>query len=259
VPPLKACLVDVYDTILASAFPQRQRELAILAGVDDDQWRTEWLRLSLDRDVGALSMAAAFERTLAACGRDLDPALVSRLVARDAELIISHTNVFADTVPFLAKARAAGLGIALVSNCAENTRALLAAKGLLDLADAAILSCEAGLAKPDPEIYLLAVQALGVSPADAVMLDDQPRFCAGATAAGLRAIQVARPEVGGQPPDPRFTPVTTLHDVLPLLSLPGRSLPGRGRRTDLRGRTRALASRGAARTPRGRARALRGK
>jgi HAD superfamily hydrolase (TIGR01509 family) len=218
VPPVKACLIDVYDTILASAFPQRQRELAALAGVDDDLWRAEWLRLSLDRDVGALSMAGAFERTLAACGRDPDPALVSRLVARDAELIISHTTVFADTVPFLAKARAAGLGIALVSNCAENTRAMLAAKGLLELADAAILSCEAGLAKPDPEIYLLAVQALGVSPADAVMLDDQPRFCAGATAAGLRAIQVARPEVGGHPPDPRFSSVTSLHDVLPRLS-----------------------------------------
>lgn len=221
-PAIKACLVDVYDTILASEFPRRQRQLAAVARVDDEEWCTEWLRLSLDRDVGALSMTGAFERTLAACGRDLDPALVSRLVALDAELILSHTTVFADSAPFLAKARAAGLGIALVSNCAENTRAMLAAKGLLDLADAAILSCEAGVAKPDPEIYLLAVQALGVSPADAVMLDDQPRFCAGATAAGLGAIQVARPEVGGQPPDPRFRPVTTLLDVLPLLSLGGR-------------------------------------
>ena len=217
-PPIKACLVDVYDTILASAFPQRQRELAALAGVDDDLWRAKWLRLSVERDVGALSMAGAFERTLAACGRDPDPALVSRLVARDVELIISHTTVFADTVPFLAKVRASGLGIVLVSNCAENTRAMLAAKGLLDLADAAILSCEVGLAKPDPEIYLLAVQALGVPAADAVMLDDQPRFCAGATAAGLRAIQVARPEVNGPPADSRFTTVTTLQDALPLLS-----------------------------------------
>jgi putative hydrolase of the HAD superfamily len=217
VPPVQACLVDVYDTILASAFPQRQEELAALAGVADDLWRAEWLRLSLDRDVGALSMAAAFERTLAACGRDPDPALAARLVARDAELIVSHTTVFADTVPFLAKARACGLGIALVSNCAENTREMLAAKGLLDLADAAILSCEAGLAKPDPEIYLLAVRALGVPAADAVMLDDQPRFCAGATAAGLHAIQVARPEVGGHPPDPRFPSVATLDEVLALL------------------------------------------
>lgn len=215
---VKACLVDVYDTILASAFPERQRELAAMAGAEAGVWQAEWLRLSLDRDVGALSMAAAFERTLAACGLDPDPVLVAGLVARDAELIASHTTVFADSVPFLAKVRAAGAGIALVSNCAENTRAMLAAKGLLSLADTVILSCEVGFAKPDPEIYLLAAQALGVSPADAVMLDDQPRFCAGATAAGLRAIQVARPEVGGHPPDPRFSSVATLQDALPLLS-----------------------------------------
>jgi putative hydrolase of the HAD superfamily len=217
---VRACLIDVYDTILASAFPERQRKLAALAGVDAELLGTEWVSLAHDRDTGALSMAAAFERTLAACGADPDPELVGRLVALDAELIVSHTSVFDDLPPFLARLRDAGIAIALVSNCAGNTRAMLAAKGLLEKADAAILSCEAGVAKPDPEIYLMAAQALGVLPADAVFLDDQPRFCAGATATGMRAIQVTRPEVtGGYPADPRFERVTTLQDVPALLSL----------------------------------------
>jgi putative hydrolase of the HAD superfamily len=217
---VRACLIDVYDTIVASAFPQRQRELAALAGVDADLLGAEWFKLAPARDVGALSMAAAFERILVACGADPDPELVRRLVALDAELIVSHTSVFGDVIPFLAKLRDAGIGIALVSNCAENTRAMLAAKGLLKAAGAAILSCEAGVAKPDPGIYLIAAQALGVLPADAVFLDDQARFCAGATATGMRAIQVTRPEVaGGYPADPRFEGVTTLQDVPALLSL----------------------------------------
>jgi putative hydrolase of the HAD superfamily len=217
---VRACLIDVYDTIVASAFPERQRELAALAGIDADLLRAEWFKLALDRDVGALSMAAAFERTLVACGADPDPDLVGRLVALDAELIVSHTSVFGDVMPFLAKLRDAGIGVALVSNCAENTRAMLAAKGLLAQAGAAILSCEVGIAKPDPEIYLIAAQALGVPPTAAVFLDDQARFCAGATAAGMRAIQVTRPEVaGGYPADPRFEGVTTLQDVPALLSL----------------------------------------
>ena len=217
---VRACLIDVYDTIVASAFHERQRELAALAGVDADLLRAEWFNLALDRDVGALSMAAAFERTLVACGADPDPELVGRLVALDAELIVSRTSVFGDVIPFLAKLRDAGIGIALVSNCAENTRAMLAAKGLLEEAGAAILSCEVGIAKPDPEIYLIAAQALGVLPAHAVFLDDQARFCAGATVTGMRAIQVTRPEVaGGYPADPRFEGVTTLQDVPALLSL----------------------------------------
>jgi putative hydrolase of the HAD superfamily len=90
---------------------------------------------------------------------------------------------------------------------------MLAAKGLLDLADAAILSCEAGVAKPAPEIYQIALAELGVLAAEAVFLDDQPRFCEGAAAIGIRAIQVVRPGIASRPADPRFSPVTSLAGV----------------------------------------------
>ena len=213
---VKACLVDVYDTILISRFPERQRVLASLAGVDPQAWDAHWLSLALDRDRGALTMAGAFARVLSACGVDPAPDLVDRLVAADTELIVSHTDVYEDTVPTLTKLRAEGIRIALVSNCAPNTRPMLSAKGLLDLADAAVLSCEAGVAKPDPEIYLIALQALGTPAADAVMLDDQPRFCAGAAAVGVRPIQVVRPGIDHQP-DPRFASVASLADALALL------------------------------------------
>jgi HAD superfamily hydrolase (TIGR01509 family) len=214
---VKACLLDVYDTILASHFAERQAVIARLASIPVESFRAEWFTLARERDAGQLSMTTAFARTLAACGRDPDPGLIDRLVQADAELIVMHTKVCADTVPFLDAVRREGILVALVSNCADNTRPMLAAKGLLDLADAAILSCEAGVAKPDPEIYLIALQELGVLSADAVMLDDQPRFCAGAEAVGVRAIQVVRPGIAGQPADPRFPSVPSLRDALPLM------------------------------------------
>jgi HAD superfamily hydrolase (TIGR01509 family) len=214
---VKACLVDVYDTILASHFAERQDVLAGLAGIPAEPFRAEWLTLARERDAGQLSMAEALARTLTACGRDPDPGLIDRLIQADAELIVRHTEVCADTVPFLDAVRREGILVALVSNCGDNTRAMLAAKGLLDLADAAILSCEVGVAKPDPEIYLIALQELGVLSADAVMLDDQPRYCAGAEATGVRAIQVVRPGIAGQPADPRFPSVPSLRDALPLM------------------------------------------
>jgi len=217
---VKACLLDVYDTILASHFPGRLAALAGLADVPAERFRTEWLSLAHERDTGQLPMAAAFARALAACGRDPDPGLVQRLVEADAELIVTHTEVCPDTVPFLETARREGIRVALVSNCADNTRPMLAVKGLLDLADAVVLSCEAGVAKPDPEIYLAALQELGAQPSDAVMLDDQPRFCAGAEAAGVRAIQVVRPGVASHPADARFLSVPSLRDALPLMLLP---------------------------------------
>jgi putative hydrolase of the HAD superfamily len=214
---VKACLVDVYDTILTTDFVARQAALAELAGVEAEPFRATWVTLARERDSGELSMAGAFARTLAACGRDPDPGLVERLVEADAELIGPHTEVCADSVPFLEAVRREGILVALVSNCADNTRAMLAAKGLLDLADEAILSCEIGIAKPDPAIYLIALQELGVLSADAVMLDDQGRFCAGAQAVGVRAVQVIRPGIAGHPADSRFQSVPSLGDALPLV------------------------------------------
>jgi FMN phosphatase YigB (HAD superfamily) len=71
------------------------------------------------------------------------------------------------------------------------------------------------------------VQELGAQPADAVMLDDQPRFCAGAQVSGVRAIQVVRPGIASHPADPRFLTAASLRDALPLmlLSLPERTRP----------------------------------
>ena len=62
-----------------------------------------------------------------------------------------------------------------------------------DLFDAAIISGEVGLHKPQPEIYLLACERLGVEPPEAVFVDDLRENCAGAEAVGMTAILHRRP------------------------------------------------------------------
>lgn len=54
--------------------------------------------------------------------------------------------------------------------------------------DQLILSYQVGLAKPSPEIFILAAERLGVPPSDCVMIDDIEENCEGAEVAGLRAI-----------------------------------------------------------------------
>ena len=51
-----------------------------------------------------------------------------------------------------------------------------------------MISGEVGLHKPQPEIYLLACERLGVEPAAAVFVDDLRENCAGAEAVGMTAI-----------------------------------------------------------------------
>ena len=139
------------------------------------------------------------------------------IVCKDAELLRQQVRVFDDSVPFLTGVRASGMAIALVSNCGDSTRALLDYLGLIPLADAVVLSCEVGSMKPSPDIYRTALDDLGVAAADAVMIDDQPGFCAGAEAVGVRAIQIVRPELDGQVSRSAFPLVRSLLDVPALL------------------------------------------
>ena len=165
---------------------------------------------------GRLSMAEAMAEILVACGRNPDPALVADLVRRDQELLLEHSRLHDDAVPFLEEARSRGISIALVSNCAENTRPLLDAVGLSSLVDAIVLSCEAGHAKPTAAIYHRALEELGATADAAVFVDDQAAYCAGAVAVGMRAVQITRDHPLPDPTPEGTRCVTSLREI-PLL------------------------------------------
>jgi HAD superfamily hydrolase (TIGR01509 family) len=213
----RACLVDVYDTIVDSRFESRLRDVAAFAGVDPDVWLAGWVKTRIERDLGTLTVADSVAQTLLAIGIEPAPELVDSLVEKDVELLHQQVRVFGDSVPFLTGLRASGMAIALVSNCGDTTRELLDYLGVIPLADAVVLSCEVGSMKPSPDIYLTALEELGVAAADAVMIDDQPSFCAGAEAVGVRAIQILRPELDGHVPRSAFPVVRSLLDVPALL------------------------------------------
>jgi len=213
----RACLIDVYDTILDSGFHARTRELTALAGADAAGWYAEWNRQHTERDLGLLSVEESFARLLRASGIDPRPDLVAGLAEMDTELLAAHARLYDDTIPFLTELRARGIWIALVSNCSEHTRQLLNDLGVASLADAVILSCEVAAVKPSPEIYHRALSDLDVAPADALMVDDQPSYCAGARAAGVKAVQMVRPDVEERLPRSDFPVVHSLMDVIPLL------------------------------------------
>jgi putative hydrolase of the HAD superfamily len=216
---VNACLVDVYDTIVNSDYEPRMRAMSALTGVDADTWMREWVKTGTRRGRGELSLAESFAVTLLACGRDPRPELVSELVATDARLLREDSRLYDDVVAFFGKLRSRGIVIALVSNCTENTRPMLEGLGVLALVDAAALSFEVGSLKPSPEIYLSALNALGVAAADAVMVDDQAKFCAGAEAVGTRAIQIVRSNRHGEIANVGFPVVSSLLDVLDVLEL----------------------------------------
>jgi epoxide hydrolase-like predicted phosphatase len=82
-------------------------------------------------------------------------------------------------------ARAAGLATGLISN---SWGLGIYDRAPTELFDAAVISGEVGLHKPQPEIYRLACERLGIEPAAAVFVDDLRENCAGAEAVGMSAV-----------------------------------------------------------------------
>jgi putative hydrolase of the HAD superfamily len=79
---------------------------------------------------------------------------------------------------------------ALLSNAWPGMRQMIESEwGIADCFDDLFISAELGLAKPDPKIYRLALDRLGIPPTRAVFVDDFIENVRAAAALGLRAIQ----------------------------------------------------------------------
>jgi putative hydrolase of the HAD superfamily len=212
-----ACLVDLYDTLLSCDFSPNRRELPKLADVAADAWNETYAQHWAAVQVGRVSKAEAFTQTLRACGAQPSAGLVRALVDRDRELAFASARLYDDAIPFLDRLRSAGLKIAIVSNCSEHTRPLLTQLGIIPLADAVILSCEVGAAKPSAEIYLRALDQLGVAATAALFVDDQTSYCAGAAALGIATVQIVRGEPDGNVPAAGTALVRSLTEVETML------------------------------------------
>jgi putative hydrolase of the HAD superfamily len=121
---------------------------------------------------------AEFERRFGALLGVAEPAgLIGRMFAdlRPDEAMIGAVRA----------ARTAGVSTGLISN---SWGLGIYDRAPTDLFDATVISGEVGLHKPQPEIYRLACERLGVEPDDAVFVDDLRENCAGAAAVGMAAV-----------------------------------------------------------------------
>ena len=79
--------------------------------------------------------------------------------------------------------------IGLLSNAWNDLRQVLATRlPIGHLFDDMLISAEVGLGKPDPRIYHLAVERLGVQPHEAIFIDDVLVNVAAARSVGLQAV-----------------------------------------------------------------------
>ena len=86
----------------------------------------------------------------------------------------------------LRRARAAGLKTGLISNSWGRGR--YDRDSFAELFDGVVISGEVGLYKPQPEIFRLGAERVGLEPAECVFVDDLRENCEGAEAVGMTAV-----------------------------------------------------------------------
>ncbi|MBT2388076.1 HAD family phosphatase [Streptomyces sp. ISL-1] len=138
--------------------------------------------LLADHECGRID-AGAFERGFAerlrAHGADV-PAegLTARMQA--------GMSIDQDMLALLGDLRAAGYPVALVSNSFGT--GTYDGVDLAAVADAVVISAEVGIRKPSRRIYAIACERLGVSPEEAVMIDDLRQNLDGAARIGIGGV-----------------------------------------------------------------------
>ena len=79
--------------------------------------------------------------------------------------------------------------VGLLSNIGDTTMdQLIGPKERRELFDEVILSYQVGLIKPDPRLFVLMAQRMGIASEDCVMIDDVERNCTSAASVGMNAI-----------------------------------------------------------------------
>ncbi|HBR28195.1 MAG TPA: beta-phosphoglucomutase [Firmicutes bacterium] len=117
--------------------------------------------------------------------------LADRKNAYYRELIQALTpdNILPGVGPILAGLKEHGIKIA-VGSSSKNTPLILDRIGLKDYFDAVADGNDLSKSKPDPEVFLLAAERLGVPPEHCVVVEDADAGVEAALAAGMRVLGV---------------------------------------------------------------------
>ena len=187
--PRRAVLLDLYDTLAWTEWPTLRRQIEERTGLSSRALLDGFDRTRDARSVGTYgSVEGDLRVVLEAAGLEPDADLVEELAGLADQVLTNGVHLWEDSIPVLRELRARGTRTAIVSNCDHSTRPVVERLGLPREADAMVLSFEAGVAKPDPGIYLAALQAVDARPQEALFVDDQARYCDGAVALGMEAL-----------------------------------------------------------------------
>ena len=194
----RAVIFDLWQTLVpwdVMAANQFYDKMADAAGIEQERFREAWLSNRRSREIGPIEDHLRELFTGLGAEPDLGEILAMRLDWTKRSL-----QPRPDALETLAELRRRGHRLGLITVCSEDVPNVWPETPFAGLFDATVFSCSEGVAKPDPRIYEIACERLGVEPSECLFVGDGANDeLPGAERAGMTALQLRAP---GEPLTP---------------------------------------------------------
>ncbi len=183
---LRAIIFD-YGEVLCQPDPAAHAQLLALTGLDRATFERHYWRDRHNYDLGRHDGPSFWRQFAQDAGLSFTPEQTDALIETD---VVLWTRLLdSRMLAWIESLQKAGIRTAILSNMVgEVLRRMRRDFSWLDQFTQLTWSCELGIAKPDPAIYLHTCEKLGVRPEEALFLDDKPVNVQAAQQVGLHAL-----------------------------------------------------------------------
>ena len=190
-------------------------------GIEYPAYRRVWTETEDEQYTGIYTTVEEYLQFV--CHRTGVPARpegINRALSIRQEYFRTVVSPRPDTIATLVRLKDTGHKTGLISDCVLEDAENWPHTQMAPLIDVAVLSCEVGLRKPDPRIYQLVCDRLGVSPGNCLYVGDGGSGeLTGASSVGMNSVLIRAPydTNRGDREDWRGVKVAYLEEVLSLV------------------------------------------
>lgn len=173
---IRAVIFDLFETLITEGtrtYPQ-SKSAAQQLGIDEQSFKDGWRRIQKDRMTGVVpDYSSAIIEICASLGCMVDYSLIQQL---ESDRIARFAKIFANPNPDILEAlkeiKRQNMKIGLITNTSADEVTAWQNCQIYNLIDVNVLSCDEGLMKPDPNIYLTACERLEIKPSECIYIGD---------------------------------------------------------------------------------------
>jgi putative hydrolase of the HAD superfamily len=182
---LQAVIFDYGEVLSGPPDAQAHKNLLTIAGVPEEAFEKAYWAHRLDYDADILNGQTYWQTVARDTGVHFTAAQIEQLMEQDAAMWMDLNPAMIAWIP---KIKQAGFRLGILSNMGYGVLDFMRPRfEWLNEFDQLTWSCELGVVKPDPAIYLHTVKKLKVSPDQALFIDNLEKNIVGAEAVGLHA------------------------------------------------------------------------